>query len=161
MFVPSIAIGELILRSAIVYLFVFVLLRMLGKKHVGEMAPFDLVVLLILSESVQNALVADDKSVTGGLVVAGVLFGISQLIGYVTWKSKRAERVFDGAPCILVRNGTIDRQAMAREQITHAELLEALRQEGCTTVTKVRFAVLENDGTITVGLRSESTGRGK
>jgi len=71
MFTPSVAVGELMLRSAIIYIFVFVLLRMLGKKHVGEMAPFDLVILLILSESVQNALVADDKSVTGGVIVAG------------------------------------------------------------------------------------------
>jgi len=89
MFVPSVAVGELILRAAIIYVFVFVLLRMLGKKHVGEMAPFDLVILLILSEAVQNALVADEKSVTGGLVVAGTLFGISQLTGYVTWKQAR------------------------------------------------------------------------
>ena len=142
-----------------VYLFIFVLLRMLGKKHVGEMAPFDLVILLILSESVQNALVADDKSVSGGLVVAGTLFGISQLIGYVTWKSKRAERFLDGAPRVLVRNGTVDRAAMAQEQITHSELIEALRQEGCTTLTKVRFAVLENDGSITIGLRSDKESR--
>jgi len=159
MFVTSVAVGELILRAVIIYVFVFVLLRMLGKKHVGEMAPFDLVILLILSEAVQNALVADDKSVTGGLVVAGTLFGISHLIGYVTWKNKRAERFFDGAPRVLVRHGRIDRAAMAEEQITHAELLEALRQEGCTTVTKVRYAVLENDGAITIGLRSDKESR--
>jgi uncharacterized membrane protein YcaP (DUF421 family) len=159
MFTPTVAVGELILRSAIVYAFIFLLLRMLGKKHIGEMAPFDLVILLILSEAVQNALVADDKSVTGGLIVAGTLFGISQLIGYVTWKSKRAERFLDGAPRVLVRHGSVDRAAMAREQITHAELLEALRQEGCTSLTKVRYAVLENDGAITIGLRSDRGNR--
>ena len=117
MFAPSVAVWELILRAAIIYVFVFVVLRMLGKKHVGEMAPFDLVILLILSEAVQNALVADDKSVAGGLIVAGTLFGISQVMGYVTWKSKRAERFLDGAPRI--------------------------------------YAVLENDGAITIGLRSD------
>ena len=155
MFTPTVAIGELMLRSAIIYVFVFVLLRMLGKKHVGEMAPFDLVILLILSESVQNALVADDKSVTGGVIVAGTLFGISQLMGYLTWKSKRVERFLDGAPRVLVRNGHVNMAALAREQITHAELFEALRREGCTVLTKVRYAVLENDGAITIGLRSE------
>ena len=159
MFIPTVGVGELMLRSAIVYAFIFALLRMLGKKHVGEMAPFDLVILLILSEAVQNALVADEKSVTGGLIVAGTLFGISQLIGYVTWKSKRAERFLDGAPRVLVRHGSVDRAAMAREQITHAELLEALRQEGCTSLTKVRYAVLENDGAITIGLRSDKGNR--
>ena len=155
MFTPTVAIGELVLRGVIVYLFVFLLLRLLGKKHVGEMAPFDLVILLILSESVQNALVADDKSVTGGLVAAGTLFGISQLMNYVTWKSKSAERMLDGSPRILIRNGSIDKTALARERITHSELLEALRREGCTAVTRVRYAVLENDGAITIGLRSE------
>ena len=155
MFTPTIAVGELMLRSALIYGFVFLLLRLLGKKHVGEMAPFDLVILLILSESVQNALVADDKSVTGGLIVASTLFGISQLIGYVTWKNKKAERFLDGVPSVLVRNGRVNKAALAKEQITHAELLEALRREGCTTLTKVRYAVLENDGAITIGLRAE------
>ena len=130
MFAPSVAVWELILRAAIIYVFVFVLLRMLGKKHIGEMAPFDLVILLILSEAVQNALVADDKSVAGGLIVAGTLFGISQVMGYLTWKSKRVERFLDGAPRVLVRNGHVNMAALAREQITHAELLEALRREG-------------------------------
>ena len=73
MFSPSLGIPELMLRAIIVYVFVFLLLRLVGKKHVGEMAPFDFVVLLILSESVQNALIADDKSLTGGLVVAATL----------------------------------------------------------------------------------------
>jgi uncharacterized membrane protein YcaP (DUF421 family) len=103
--------------------------------------------------------VGDEKSVTGGLIVAGTLFAISQLIGYVTWRFKRAERFFDGAPRVLVRHGTIDRAAMAEEQITHAELLEALRQEGCTTLTNVRYAVLENDGAIKIGLRSDKDSR--
>jgi uncharacterized membrane protein YcaP (DUF421 family) len=86
---------------------------------------------------------------------------VCQLIGYVTWKSKRAERFMDGTPRVLVRHGTVDLAAMAREQITHAELLEALRQEGCTTLTKVRYAVLENDGAITIGLRSDQGTRMK
>lgn len=153
MFEPTVAIGELVIRSPVVYLFVLILLRTLGKKHVGEMAPFDLVVLLILSESVQNALVADDTSLTGGLVVAGTIFCISQVFGYITWKNKRIERFLDGGARVLVRNGKVDKEAMARKQVTHSELLEALRREGCTSITRVRYAVLENDGAITVGMR--------
>ena len=116
MFTPTVAVGEPTLRSAIIDVFVLLLLRMLGKKHVGEMAPFDLVILLILSESVQNALVADDKSVTGGLIVAGTLFAISQLMGYLTWKSKRLERFLDGAPRVLVRNGHVNMAALAQSK---------------------------------------------
>ena len=155
MFTPSVAISELVLRAVLIYVFVFILLRLLGKKHVGEMAPFDLVILLILSESVQNALVADDKSVTGGLVVATTLFGISHLAGYVAWKNKKVERFLEGTPRVLVRNGHVYTEALKKEQLTHEELLEALRREGCTSLTKVRFAILENDGAISIGLRAE------
>jgi uncharacterized membrane protein YcaP (DUF421 family) len=98
MFTPSVGIPELLLRAIVVYVFVLFLLRIVGKKHVGEMAPFDLVVLLILSESVQNALIADDISLTGGLVVAATLFAASQLVGHVTWRSKALARIIEGTP---------------------------------------------------------------
>jgi uncharacterized membrane protein YcaP (DUF421 family) len=156
MFTLTIGIGELISRVVIVYVFIFVLLRLVGKKHVGEMTPFDLIVLLIISECVQNALIADEKSVTGGLIACGTLIGLSQAVGYLTWRSKRAERVLDGTPRVLVRNGQVRRDVLAQEQITHNELLEALRREGCTSLNRVRFAVLENDGAITVGFRGRS-----
>ena len=155
MFAPSVGVGELMLRVVIVYVAIFVLLRVVGKKHVGELTPFDLVVLLLLSESVQNALIADDKSVTCGILAAATLFGLSQLVGFVSWRSKRAERVLEGIPRVLVRHGHVYKDVLAREQITQKELLEALRREGCTSLTKVRYAVLENDGAITVGLRAQ------
>jgi uncharacterized membrane protein YcaP (DUF421 family) len=154
MFAPTAGIGELMLRVAMVYLAVFVLLRVVGKKHVGELAPFDLVVLLLLSECVQNALIGDDKSVLGGIIAAAILFGINQLVGYVAWRNKEAERVLEGTPRMLVRHGRVLNDALAREQITHAELLEALRREGCTSLVNVRYAMLENDGSITIGLRA-------
>jgi uncharacterized membrane protein YcaP (DUF421 family) len=154
MFQPSVAVTELIFRAALVYAGVFLLLRVVGKRHVGELAPFDLVVLLILSECVQNALIADDKSVTGGLIAAGTLFGLNQVIGRLSWRSKRAERLLEGTPRVLVRHGHVLKEVLAEEQITHSELLEALRREGCTSLSKVRYAVLELSGDITIGLRS-------
>ena len=120
MFTPSISIGELMLRAIVVYAFILLLLRIIGKKHIGEMAPFDLVVLLVLSESVQNALVADDKSLIGGLVVAATLFAANQLLGYATWRSKRLARLFEGTPRILVRNGRVCSDVLASEQVTAA-----------------------------------------
>jgi uncharacterized membrane protein YcaP (DUF421 family) len=153
MFDLSIGIGEIILRAAVVYAVLFVLLRFGGKKHVGELAPFDLVVLLILSETVQGALVADDKSLVGGLVAAATLIALGHVVGYVSWRNKRLERFFEGAPRVLVRNGRVRRDTLANEQVTHSELIEALRREGCTSLKNVRFAVLENDGSITVGMR--------
>jgi uncharacterized membrane protein YcaP (DUF421 family) len=153
MFTPSVAVGELMLRALIVYAFVFALLRLVGKRHVGEMAPFDLIVLLLISESVHNAIISDDKSVTGGLVAFASLVGVNALVGIASWRNKAIAHVFSGRPRILVRNGHVLKDVLAREQITPKELLEALRREGCTSLTKVRYAVLENDGTITVGMR--------
>jgi uncharacterized membrane protein YcaP (DUF421 family) len=144
---------ELLVRVVLVYAFLFTLIRMIGKKHVGEMAPFDLVVLLVVSECVQNALIGDDKSVTTGLAAAAMLFGLGQLVGYVTWRSRTAARVLEGTPRILVRNGIVNDAVLAKEQVTRAELLEALRREGCTSFGKVRYAVLENDGAISIGRR--------
>ena len=153
MFTLSEGIGELILRATIVYLFIFALLRLLGKKHVSQMAPFDLVVLLIISESVQNALIGDDKSVTGGLVASATIVGLTALLGYASWRNKTVAHVLEGRPRLLVRNGRVLKNVLAREQITHAELLEALRRQGCASLARVRYAILENDGDITIGLR--------
>jgi uncharacterized membrane protein YcaP (DUF421 family) len=155
MFQPSVAIPELVFRAVLVYAGVFLLLRVVGKRQVGELAPFDLVVLLILSECVQNALIADDKSVTGGLIVAATLFGLNQAVGHISWRDKRIERLLEGTPRVLVRHGHVLNDVLAEEQITHSELLEALRREGCSSLSRVRYAVLEPGGDITIGLRVE------
>jgi uncharacterized membrane protein YcaP (DUF421 family) len=153
MFNLTSGVGELIVRAAIVYIFLFLLFRFGGKKHVGEMAPFDFVVLLIFSESVNGALLGDEKSVTGGLISAATLIAIVHAVNYVSWYSKKAERLFEGVPKVLVRHGRMNREVMAEEKVTPSELIEALRREGHSSLEKVRFAVLENDGTITVGFR--------
>ena len=153
MFTLSIGIPELIFRAVLVYAVIFLLLRIVGKKHVGELAPFDLVVLLILSECVQGALTADDTSITAGVIAASTLFGTNQLVGYLSARNKGVERFLEGRPRILVRNGHVCKDVLAREQITHSELVEALRREGRTSLTSVRYAVLENDGQISIGLR--------
>ena len=93
MFTLSIGVPELIVRAVLVYAAIFLLLRIVGKKHVGELAPFDLVVLLILSECVQGALTAGDNSVTAGVIAASALFGTNQIVGYVSSRSKSVERV--------------------------------------------------------------------
>lgn len=155
MFDLTTGVGELILRALIVYIVLFTLLRMGGKKQIGELAPFDFVVLLILSETVNGALIGEEKSVTGGLISAASLIAIVHVVNYITWRSKKAERLFEGVPKVLVRHGRVNQEVMAKERVTQSELVEALRREGHTSLEKVRFAVLENNGTITVGLRLE------
>ena len=98
MFTLSIDVPELIIRAVLVYAFVFLLLRIVGRKHVGELAPFDLVVLLILSDSVQNALIENETSVTAGMISAVSLFGVNQLVCSVSSRSKKAERFLEEKP---------------------------------------------------------------
>jgi uncharacterized membrane protein YcaP (DUF421 family) len=155
MFNLTSGVGELILRATIVYIFLFVAFRLGGKKHIGEMTPFDFVVLLILSEAVNGALLGEEKSITGGLISAATLLTLVHAVNYVTWRNKKVERLFEGVPKVLVRNGRVNKEAMADEKVTHSELIEALRREGHASLERIRFAVLENDGTITVGLRLE------
>ena len=157
MLIPDIGVLELIIRAASVYFVLFVLLRFIGKKHVGQMSPFDLVVLLIISETVDASLIGDDKSLTGGLISAATLIVLVTLVGYATWRSKKLERWIEGRPKVLVRHGHVNDDMLNDQQISRSELMEALRHEGCTAVTEVRFAMLENDGTISVGKRESGS----
>ena len=150
MFNMSMGVTEHIVRGAAVYVFLFLLLRFVGKKHVGELAPFDLLVLLILSETVQNSLVGDDTSLIGGLISATTLVMCAYGISFLTSHSKFAERIFEGTPKILIRHGRRRPAEMARQGISTSELTEALRHNGCASISRVRAAILENDGRITV-----------
>ena len=145
---------ELVLRGALIYVFLLVLLRLTGKRQVGQLAPFDLVLLLVLSNAVQNAINAGDNSVLGGVISAVTLVGLNYLVGIGTFKSKRLERLIEGRPEVIVHNGLIFAEVLDRQKVTHHELNAALRSAGCSCVEEVRFAILENDGQITVQPRS-------
>ena len=154
MWIPQESVLDLIIRGIVVYVGLFVLLRLIGKKHVGELSPFDLVVLLIISETVDGSLIGEDHSLTGGLISAGTLVLVVQLVGYFTWRFKAIEKFVDGLPRILVRHGHVCEDTLNVEQVTRSELLEALRREGHSSLTNVRFAVLETDGSITIASRA-------
>ena len=110
---------ELILRSAVVYGFLLVLLRLTGKRQVGQLAPFDLVLLLVLSNAVQNSMNGGDNSLVGGLISAAVLIGFNHVIGLLTFRSKRLEAIIEGRPQILVHNGRLFEDVLDRARLTH------------------------------------------
>jgi len=141
---------ELIVRSSIVYVFLIVLLRVSGKRQVGQLAPFDLVLLLILSNSVQNSISAGDNSLVGGLLCATVLVTLNYGVGVATYRNKTLEAIIEGRPQVLIHNGRLFEKVMASEQLTHHELNSALRQAGCGSVEEVHSAILENNGHISV-----------
>jgi uncharacterized membrane protein YcaP (DUF421 family) len=153
MWLPEISILELIIRGVVVYLALFALLRFIGKKHVGELSPFDLVVLLIISETVDGSLIGEDHSLTGGLISAATLVAVVQIVGYLTWRCRSVEKFIEGVPQILVRHGEVERSTLRQEQVTMAELLEAMRRQGHASVTSIRFAILETDGSITMAAK--------
>jgi len=141
---------EFVARAVIVYLFLLVILRLTGKRQVGQLAPFDLVMLLVLSNAVQNSMNGGDNSITGGVILVCTLISINWTVGWLTFRSKRLEALVEGRPILLVHNGHVDQHAMRRVQLTMHELDAALRGEGCCGVEEVRFALLENNGHITV-----------
>ena len=141
---------ELIVRGAAVYVFLIILLRLTGKRQVGQLAPFDLVLLLVLSNAVQNSMNAGDNSLIGGLISAATLVLLNYLVGFATYRSKRIEEIIEGRPQVLIHNGQLYNEVMASAQLTHHELTAALRQAGCSCVEEVHSAVLENNGSISV-----------
>ena len=154
MWTLSVAWWELIVRSIIVYVVLIVLLRITGKRQVGQLAPFDLVLLLVLSNAVQNAMNGGDNSVLGGIISAVTLISLNFGVGYLTYRNKRLEALIEGQPEVLIHNGKLFEKVMTRARLTHHELNAALREEGCVSVADVHCAILENNGTITVHQRT-------
>lgn len=141
---------ELIFRGIIVYAFLLVLLRITGKRQVGQLAPFDLVLLLVLSNAVQNSMNAGDNSLLGGLISATTLIALNYVVSLATYRSKRLEAVIEGRPQVLIHNGRVFEDVMEKAKLTHHELNAALRQAGCTSPEEVQSALLENNGSISV-----------
>lgn len=141
---------EFVLRALLVYGFLLVTLRLTGKRQVGQLAPFDLVLLLVLSNAVQNSMNAGDNSVGAGFVLVLTLLAANGLVGWLTWRHKRLETLVEGSPQILVHNGLVDERKLAAERMTHHELMAAVRQAGLTDLADVRVAILETNGRINV-----------
>lgn len=139
-----------VLRAVVVYVFLLILLRCTGKRQVGQMAPFDLVLLLVLSNAVQNSMNGGDNSITGGMLLSVTLVGLNWFVAWLTYRSKRLEALIEGRPVILIHNGHIDDKGLNDVKMTRHELEAALRAQGCAGPEEVRFAVLENNGSVSV-----------
>lgn len=146
----STAWWELVLRALIVYSFLLVALRLTGKRQVGQLAPFDLVLLLILSNAVQNSMNAGDNSLTAGLILAATLILLNYGLGLLTFKSRGIETLVEGRPEVLIHDGRVFQRVLDHQKITALELETAIRNAGCETVADVHLAILENNGHVSV-----------
>jgi len=146
MFALPLPFAEKLLRPVIVYLVLVALLRLFGKRELAQLNPFDLVVLLSLSNTVQNAIIGDDNSVTGGVIGAFSLLAVNWLVVRVLFRSPRLTRMLEGRSVVLIADGQIDRRALERESLTQEELMEVIHRQGFEHVHEVRRCELEPNG---------------
>ena len=149
MFVLGVPILEKILRPIIVYVFLIVGLRLSGKRELAQLNPFDLIVLLTLSNTVQNAIIGDDNSVTGGIIGATSLLAINYLVVRFLYDHRKIDQIVEGRADILVEDGKVHEHKLKRELITKEELAAAARKQGFDTLSEVRQCILEPGGTLT------------
>ena len=139
---------QIMLRTVVVYLVVLAGVRLSGKREVGQMTPFDLTLLLLISNSVQNAMTGPDTSLAGGVVAAVTLLVLNYLIAEVSGGNRRFRRFIQGQPSLLVHDGQVIASHMARERVSMDELQRALREHGIASYRDAALAVLEVDGSI-------------
>ena len=138
------------MRTAAVYALVLIGVRLSGKREVGQMTPFDLVLLLLLSNSVQNAMTGPDTSLVGGMVAATVLLGLNYLIADVSGVNRRFRKFIQGEPSMLIHDGEVIEAHMAKEHVSMDELERALREHGISDYHQIAIGVLEVDGSISL-----------
>jgi uncharacterized membrane protein YcaP (DUF421 family) len=146
MFAVPIPLLEKILRPIIVYVFLVILLRIFGKRELAQLNPFDLVVLLSLSNTVQNAIIGDDNSVAGGVIGAVALLVTNYLVVRFLFRHRRLDEVIEGKPTQLVKDGKIDNAGLARELITRSELSVVARRQGYDSIDDLEDVTLEPGG---------------
>jgi uncharacterized membrane protein YcaP (DUF421 family) len=154
MFLLTLPVAEKVLRPVIVYLVLVLLIRLFGKRELAQLNPFDLVVLLTLSNTVQNAIIGDDTSVSGAVIGAAALLGINYVVVRFFYRHEKLEELVEGRPDVLVHHGRIMKDRLEREAITVAELEAAAHRQGFSSLHEVDRAVLESGGTVSfVGRR--------
>jgi uncharacterized membrane protein YcaP (DUF421 family) len=141
---------EIVFRTAAVYIVVLVLLRIAGKRELGQYSPMDLVVILIISNAVQNAMTGGDNSLIGGVIAASTLVGMNLVLGRIGHRIPVIEHLFESEPTPLIENGRILEENMRREHVELAELEMAAREHGIDDLREVKAAYLERDGSISI-----------
>jgi len=145
---------DIALRAGVIYLVVIIGLRLLGKKHVAQLSIIDLVLILLISNAVQNAMVGDDSTLLGGVVAAAVLLIMNFLLTAVLYRFRGIDRALEGTPTLLIHNGSTILPHLVQEKITVEELERVVREHGIDNLREVKTAVMEVDGTVSVVSRN-------
>jgi len=148
MFVLAVPIAEKMLRPVIVYMFLVVGLRLAGKRELAQLNPFDLVVLLTLSNTVQNAIIGEDNSITGGIIGATTLLLVNYLVVRFLYRHQKLDRIVEGDSLVLIKHGKIVAANLSGELLTLPELEAAAHKQGLASLDEVDSAILDPNGTI-------------
>jgi uncharacterized membrane protein YcaP (DUF421 family) len=157
MFQMPLPVMEKILRPVVVYLFLVIFLRMFGKRELAQLNPFDLVVLLSLSNTVQNAIIGNDNSVTGGIIGAFALLAINWALMRLLYRLPKVNEALEGKRSVLIRHGVVDPMALKKETMTEMELLSVIHKQGLNEFSEVETCVLEPNGSFYVEAMKPST----
>ena len=142
---------EHILRATVVYVFLLVLFRISGKRTLAEVTTFDFILLLIISEATQQALLGQDYSITGGAIVIATLVGLDMLMARISSRSAKLQKMLDSVPLVILEEGKMYRDRMDKAGVEESEILHAARElQGLASLEEIRYAILERSGGITI-----------
>jgi uncharacterized membrane protein YcaP (DUF421 family) len=139
---------DIVLRAVVLFCFLFLLMRIIGRRELSSLQPFDLILLIVLGDAVQQGLTQDDYSLTGALLAIGTIAVLQVLVSWIGFRFPRARPVLEGTPIVVVQDGEVIEHNLARERLTVDEVCEAARVQGIAHLSDVRFAVLETSGQI-------------
>ncbi len=148
---------ELVLRGVIVYIAVLVMMRISGKRTVGEFTPFDVIVLMLLSEAASNSMTGGEESVQGGLIVVATLIGLNYLSAFLSTRSRMVDKLLQGRPVVLIRRGKVIKDALLANNMPENDLREAMRSQAIRRYEDVELALLEPDGEVSFFKRESPT----
>jgi uncharacterized membrane protein YcaP (DUF421 family) len=139
---------DIALRGIVLYAFIVLVMRVIGRRELSSMTPFDLVLVIILGDAVQQGLTQDDYSVTGAIIAVSTIASLQVLTSYLSFRSKRVRKVLEGLPIVLVDHGKIVERNLNRERMTEDEVAEEMRQQQIASLDDVQWAILESNGSI-------------
>ena len=137
---------DLVIRAAFVFGFVLLLTRVIGKRELGTMQPFDLILLIILGDAVQQGLTQDDYSLTGAILAVGTIAVLQVFVSWISYRFPSSRIVLDGSPIIVVQDGKLIERNLRRERLTPEEIAEEARSQNIAHLSEVKFAILETNG---------------
>ena len=139
---------DIALRAIVLSSFVFLLMRIIGRRELSQLAPFDLILLIIVGDAIQQGLTQDDYSVTGALIAVTTFALLQVLTSYVSFRFRFLRKVFEGEPIVIVQDGQVIERTLRRERLTRDELEEEARQQQIASLADVKWAVLEPSGNV-------------